>query len=151
MQDTLCHFARKPAQGVEPGRQRDAGSCPGNSICYPHGRQFGRKWRVIHPNGGREPRFKAVWATVRAGIEENSPERWNDSTKQAAQAYSPSAQPCYRYLPNGLHYRNLQPGSDREFYLTFVKNQIKFLAIMCPTALYNADFHLYPRTFSLRG
>ena len=51
------------------------GVCPGNSIGYPHGRQFGRKWRVIHPNGGRKPRFTAVWATVWAGMEENSPER----------------------------------------------------------------------------
>ena len=120
-------------------RQRDTGSCPGNSIGYLHGRQFGRKWRVIHPNGGREPRFKAVWATVRAGMEENSPERW------------PAALPCYRYFPNWIHYRILQTDSDREFYLIFVKNQIKFLARMCPTAPYNADSYLYPRTFSLRG
>ena len=102
---------------------------------------FGREWRAILPNG-----------VIMAQSSCASP--WLLLAQLALsgwQSYTPSALPCYRYFPNGLHYRNLQPGSDREFYLTFVKNQIKFLDIMCPTAPYNADFYLYPRTFSLRG
>ena len=91
----LC---RKTRTRCGARRQRDTGSCPGNSIGYPHGRQFGRKWRTIHPNGGRELRFKAVWATVRAGMEENSPERWNDGAKRLRKPLAFACAACFELL-----------------------------------------------------